>query len=116
MSALNNQKVLNVLDTAIQVYQLWNSKISTGKLNSWLAEATSEHELPLAKTGKRIRIKYITQSASRPPTFMMFTTYADQIQDSYRRYLTNNLREKFGLNGIPLRIIFKKGKNPYDNS
>jgi GTP-binding protein len=46
----------------------------------------------------------------------MFTTYADQIQDSYRRYLTNNLREKFGLNGIPLRIIFKKGKNPYDNS
>jgi len=114
LSALHGNNLDKVILSALESYEVWGSYISTGKLNTWLAEALEKHPLPLSKSGKRIRIKYITQNKKRPPTFLLFTTRPDEIQDSYMRYLTNSLREEFNLPGIPIRLILRKTENPYE--
>lgn len=113
ISALKKDSINLVLDEAIKAYGLWNKKISTSKLNDWLSFATEEHPLPLQKGGRRIRIKYMTQTKIRPPTFKLFSNNPEKITDSYTRFLVNNLREAFNLPGIPIRFIFVKTENPY---
>ncbi len=113
ISALNKQKIYEVLDECVKIYALWNKKISTSKLNEWLNFVTEEHPLPLQKAGRRVRIKYMTQIKTRPPTFKLFSNNPDKIPDSYTRYLVNNLRETFGLPGVPIRFFYGKTDNPY---
>lgn len=113
-SALNNQAVEEVLDKCIDIYKLWNKKISTSKLNDWLSFTLDRHPLPLhKKLGRRIRIKYATQIKSRPPTFKFFTNDPSAITDAYKRYLINSLRSDFDMPGVPIRINFVKSDNPY---
>lgn len=112
ISALNKQNIYQVLDECVKVYNLWNKKISTHKLNDWLGFATSNHQLPLHK-GRRIRIKYMTQTKIRPPTFKLFSNNPDGITEAYKKYLVNNLRESFDLPGVPIRFSFDKTNNPY---
>lgn len=113
MSALNKQKINEVLDACLKIYALWNKKIPTSKLNDWLGFVVEEHPLPLQKAGRRVRIKYMTQTKTRPPTFKLFTNNPDKITDSYKRYLIGSMRENFGLDGVPIRFIFDKSENPY---
>ncbi|MDY6407165.1 MAG: ribosome biogenesis GTPase Der, partial [Pseudomonadota bacterium] len=68
---------------------------------------------PVAKNGRRIPMKYMTQVSIRPPTFVIFSSNPDQLPNSYLRYLSNGIREKFGLNGVPLRIHMRKRENPF---
>jgi GTP-binding protein len=112
-SALNKQKIHEVLDQCVKIYELWNKKISTSKLNEWLEFTTESHPLPLQKAGRRVRIKYMTQTKARPPTFKLFSNNPEKITDSYKRYLINNLRDKFDLPGVPIRFIFEKTHNPF---
>lgn len=112
ISALNKQNIEALLTECIKVYNLWNVKISTGKLNSWLNHAIARHQLPLFGN-RRLRLKYIAQTKSRPPTFKLFTNNPEQIIDSYKKYLINDLREHCSLPGIPIRFIFAKTNNPY---
>jgi GTPase len=114
LSALHGNNLDKVIDAALETYELWGSYISTAKLNSWLATALERHPLPLSKSGKRIRIKYVTQNKKRPPTFLFFTTRPTEIQDSYMRYLMNSLREEFDLPGVPIRLLLRKTENPYE--
>jgi len=114
LSALHGNNLDKVMDAALASYHLWCSYISTSKLNEWLALATEQHPLPLSKSGKRVRIKYVTQHKRRPPTFLLFTTRPDEIQDSYMRYLMNHLRDYFELPGVPVRLILRKTENPYE--
>lgn len=116
ISALNGTKIDEAVDAALEIYKIWNQRISTAKLNEWLSYVLEKHQLPLAKSGKRIRIKYMTQGKTRPPTFMLFATYATDIADSYIRYLISNLRVDFNLPGVPIRIVLKKSDNPYKKS
>ena len=67
---------------------------------------------PLA-SGRRVKIRYITQVKARPPTFAAFVSRPEALADSYRRYLVNSLRAEFGLDGVPIRLLMRKGKNPY---
>ena len=113
ISALNKQHINLVLDEALRIYGLWNKKISTSKLNNWLQFATEAHPLPLQKGGKRVRIKYMTQTKIRPPTFKLFANNPEKITESYSKYLMNNLREAFDLPGVPIRFTFTKTANPY---
>ena len=92
---------------------LWNTRIGTSVLNQWLEDTTSHHPPPLAQ-GKRIRLKYMTQIKTRPPTFVIFISKPAELPDSYLRYLMNQLREDFDLPGIPIRFQVRKGKNPYE--
>lgn len=113
ISAKNKQNISDVLDSCIKIYKTWNKKITTSKLNEWLNFTTEAHPLPLQKGGKRVRVKYMTQTKTRPPTFKLFSNNPEKITDSYTRYLINNMRETFDMPGVPIRFIYVKTKNPY---
>ena len=112
LSAKTGVGVEKLLPAVFKIYDLWNSRISTGNLNRWLAEACERHPAPLAR-GRRIRLRYITQAKSRPPTFVIFVNIPEELPESYSRYLVNSLREAFNLPGVPVRIRTRRGKNPY---
>ena len=114
LSALDNNKTLSVLDKCIETYKLWNKKFFTSKLNDWLSFALEKHPLPIQKKlGRRVRIKYITQTKTRRPTFKLFTNDPSSITDAYKKYLINLLRDDFDMPGVPIRIQFVKSDNPY---
>lgn len=112
LSAENGTGIYKLLDAAFALYPLWNQRLSTSRLNTWLAQAQEIHPPPLI--GKnRLKLKYITQTSTRPPTFVLFVSKDLEFPDSYKRYLENSLRESFNFFGIPLRLFIRKGKNPY---
>ena len=93
--------------------EVWNRRVPTGGLNRWLAAAQERHPPPLV-SGRRLRLRYMTQVNTRPPSFALFASKPGELPDSYRRYLVNALRESFDLPGTPIRLMLRKGKNPYD--
>ncbi|MEZ5690172.1 MAG: ribosome biogenesis GTPase Der [Rickettsiales bacterium] len=111
ISAKTGFQIHKLLKTCFEVYELWNKKISTGELNRWLEAALEYHSPPLVNS-RRIKIRYITQKSSRPPSFLLFSNNSD-IPESYIRYLRNGLRESFNLPSVPIRIKIRKNKNPY---
>lgn len=114
ISAKNGKNLDKLMEMVFFQEQLWNTRIGTSILNQWLAETISHHPPPLAG-GTRIRLKYMTQIKTRPPTFVLFISKPAQLLDSYLRYLLNKLRDDFQLPGVPIRFQVRKGKNPYDN-
>ncbi len=112
LSALTGRGTDRLMESILSAYRIWNGRVSTGKLNRWLAEVTSHHPPP-ALRGRRIRLRYMTQAKTRPPTFVVFASKPDELPESYLRYLTGSLRECFSLPGVPLRILVRKGRNPY---
>ena len=112
ISALNNTGIDHLMNEVMIMYNKWNTKISTARINKWLNIIQQRNPPPL-KSGRVIKIKYCTQVNIRPPTFVFFTNLLGDFNESYKRYLLNNLREEFDLNGVPLRIMFKNSKNPY---
>ena len=112
LSALYEDGLSRLLDEVFAVYERWNRRVGTSDLNQWLDEMTSLHPPPAVR-GRRIRLRYITQAKSRPPTFVVFSSRADQLPQSYTRYLINGLRDTFDLPGVPLRVVTRKPKNPY---
>ncbi len=112
---ISSQEGLNIdklMQSVFDTYDTWNRRIPTRRLNQWLEEATARHSPPIMN-GRRIRMRYMTQIKTRPPTFALFATKAEKLPDSYKRYLVNSLREVFDMPGIPIRIVLKKNKNPY---
>jgi GTP-binding protein len=94
------------------IKSIWQLRISTGRLNRWLEVMLEAHPPPLVQ-GRRLRIRYMTQIKSRPPTFALFVSRPADLPESYLRYLIGGLRDEFGLTGIPVRMVMRKGKNPY---
>lgn len=91
----------------------WNKRISTGKLNSWLQGITRQTPPPLHK-GKLVKLKYISQVSTSPPKFNIFLNFDDVLKDQYKRFIENKLKINFDMNGLPLKIIYKKSNNPYE--
>ena len=112
LSALTGQGLRQLLPTVLHVDEVWNRRIGTGPLNRWLAEMEQRHPPPLVQ-GRRIRLRYATQAKARPPTFVVFASRPKGLPESYLRYLINGLRDAFDLDGVPVRILVRKGKNPY---
>jgi GTP-binding protein len=112
ISALKKTNLDILLDQILEIYRLWNYRISTGKLNKWIAEKVAAHPPPLVK-GRPLKIKFLTQIKSRPPTFGLWTSRPDELPGHYKTYLVNQLREDFGLPAIPIRLMLRKGENPY---
>jgi GTP-binding protein len=101
------------LEAAIsEADRAWNSRVSTATLNRFLKEALQRHATP-AISGRRVRIRYMTQRKARPPSFTLFGNQLDALPEAYLRYLQNGLRETFGLKGTPLRFSVRNSKNPY---
>jgi GTPase len=112
LSARTGQNLDRLLTAVTEVYESWNRRIPTPELNRWLAAAVDQHPPPLVK-GRRIKLRYMTQTKSRPPTFQLFGNQLDVLPDAYLRYLVNALRDRFDLPGTPVRVVVRKGKNPY---
>lgn len=112
LSALKGSGVQKLLPEAFKYFDIWNQRVSTAKLNQWLAFMTERHPTPLVQ-GRRIRLRYMTQAKTRPPTFVVFSSRGTALPEAYRRYLMNGLREDFDLPGIPIRLMVRTGKNPY---
>ena len=112
VSALRRQGLEPLLDTVLQVYGLWNRRIGTSKVNQWLQEATGRHPPPLVE-GRRVKLRYGTQVKSRPPTIALWVSRPTELPEAYNRYLIQSLRDAFGLPGIPIRLLLRKGRNPY---
>jgi len=112
LSALTGSGVQKLLPEAFKYFDIWNRRVPTGELNRWLEFVTEKHPPPLLG-GRRIRLRYITQAKTRPPTFVVFSSRGQALSEDYRRYLANGIREKFHLPGIPIRLLVRQGHNPY---
>ena len=111
-SALNGRGVERLMPKVFETYDIWNKRVTTPKLNRWLREMETLHPPPLAK-GRRIRLRFITQIKKRPPTFVLSVSQPQELGDDYLRYLTNRLRDDFGLPGVPIRLAMRKPNNPF---
>lgn len=101
------------LEAAVtQADRAWNTRIPTSPLNRFLAEALQRHATP-AISGRRVRIRYMTQRKARPPSFTLFGNQLDALPEAYQRYLQNGLRETFGLVGTPIRFSVRNSRNPF---
>jgi GTPase len=112
ISGLTGEGLERLMQAASDAHAVWNRRTETSVLNRWLGEVVATHPPP-AVAGRRIRLDYITQPKSRPPTFVLFTSRADAVPEAYRRYLVNSLRESFDLPGTPIRLTLREKKNPY---
>lgn len=102
-----------LMQSVIDTDKIWNKRISTARLNKWLEQTQIQHPPP-AVSGRRIKLKYMTQVKARPPAFMISCTRSDALPESYTRYLINNLREDFDMPSVPIRIHFRSPDNPYE--
>lgn len=113
LSAMTERGLDKLMKAVLEIYETWNHRVSTAKLNRWLSEVTAMHPPPLV-SGRRIKIRYMTQIKTRPPTFALFASKADELPDAYHRYLVKSLRDVFGLPGTPIRLILRRTDNPFD--
>jgi GTPase len=112
ISAATGKGVDQLLKAAFDVREAWSQRISTGQLNRWFEEAVEKNPPP-APGGRRIKLRYMTQIKSRPPSFVVFGTRVDQLPESYRRYLVNGIRRDLGFGAVPVRLTFRAPKNPF---
>ena len=112
LSAKTGAGLNRLMPAVTQVYIDWNARVKTPELNDWLQEATSRHAPP-AVSGQRIKLRYIAQTKTRPPTFVAQCTRAEELPASYKRYLVNGIRDAFDIKAVPIRLILKKPQNPY---
>ena len=111
-SALTGAGLNRLMPAVVKVYIDWNARVKTPELNDWLQEALGRHAPP-AVSGQRIKIRYIAQTKTRPPTFVAQCTRAEDLPAAYKRYLINGIREAFDIKAVPIRLILKKPGNPY---
>lgn len=108
VSALTGQRVNKLMEEVNYVYAKSTFRATTGMLNDVVADAIAAVEPP-ASSGRRAKIKYVTQASTQPPTFIFFTNEAKLVHFSYRRYLENYIRRAFSLDGTPIRLVFRDG-------
>ncbi|MCB2108694.1 MAG: GTP-binding protein, partial [Rhodobacteraceae bacterium] len=113
ISAATGQRCEALLDAVLKVHKTWDTRVPTGALNRWLEALIAHHPPPLSIHKQPIKLRYMTQAKTRPPTFVIFSSRAGDLPESYMRYLANGLRETFKLAGVPIRFLLRAQKNPY---
>ena len=114
VSGLTGKGLDTLLDVAFETRDRWSRRVPTSGLNRWFEHAL-ERNPPPAPGGKQIKLRYITQARTRPPTFIVFGNRLDELPESYNRYLVNSLRDDLDLKGMPIRINMRSKRNPFDN-
>jgi GTPase len=112
LSGLTGRNIDKLMDAIFEIERSWNAHVSTSRLNRWLAGMIEGHPPP-AVSGRRLKMRYMTQAKTRPPSFIVFASRPDAVPASYQRYLVNGLRESFDMPGTPIRLWLRGGKNPY---
>ncbi|HEX6119122.1 MAG TPA: ribosome biogenesis GTPase Der, partial [Dongiaceae bacterium] len=112
LSARSGRNLDRLMQAVIRIYDEWNKRVPTAQLNRYLEAATAAHPPPLVR-GRRIKLRYMTQIKTRPPTFTIFAAKADELPDAYARYVVNGIRERFDLQGTPIRLYLRQTDNPF---
>ena len=112
ISAFTGRGIDQLLEAAFAIREEWSKRVGTGQLNRWFERAI-EANPPPAPGGKRIKLRYITQARTRPPTFILFGNRVDELPESYRRYLVNGIRRELGFGGVPVRLTLRGSSNPF---
>jgi GTP-binding protein len=112
LSAETGRGLDRLIPAVLKLHADWSTKVKTRDLNDWLKLALERHPPPAVR-GRRVKPKYMAQTKSRPPTFVLMASAGDDLPESYRRYLVNSLRESFDLPGTPVRLVVRKSRNPY---
>jgi GTPase len=112
VSGLRGTGLDALMKAVIAADAVWNRRVPTPALNRWLGAMQERHPPPVVGA-RRLRLRYITQVNTRPPTFALFASKPGELADSYRRFLVNSLRQDFDLPGTPIRLMLRKGENPY---
>ncbi|GAN81718.1 ribosome biogenesis GTPase Der [Acidocella aminolytica] len=112
LSAETGEGIKKLFPAIRDTYEKWNLRIPTSQLNRWFEAALERFPPPLVD-GRRLKLRYITQIKARPPTFALFGTRAEQVPETYQRYLVNSLREVFEMPGVPIRIYLRGTENPF---
>jgi GTP-binding protein len=112
VSGLTGEGLDRLMQAIVDAHEVWNRRVSTSALNRWFEQVLSAHPPP-AVSGRRLKLNYITQAKSRPPSFVLFCTRADALPDAYKRYLVNSLRDSFDLPGTPIRLTLREKENPF---
>lgn len=112
LAAITGRGLERLREAVLSMYDIWNIRLTTSKLNNWLLAKVQGHPPP-APGGRRIRLRYMTQVKARPPSFMVSCSKPEDLPESYTRFLVNGLRKDFGMRGVPIRIAMRKGDNPY---
>ncbi len=112
LSAMTGAGIDRLLPAVRRAHAVWNTRLPTAGLNRWFEQALARHPPPLV-SGRRLKLRYITQAKARPPTFVAFGTRAERLPEDYQRYLVNSLREAFELPGTPIRLQLRGTRNPY---
>jgi GTP-binding protein len=112
VSGLTGEGLDRLLQAVVDIHATWNRRVTTNQLNRWFTDAVSSNPPP-AVSGRRLKLNYITQVKTRPPSFVLFCTRADAVPEAYLRYLVNSMRETFDLPGVPLRLTLREKSNPY---
>jgi GTP-binding protein len=115
VSGLMGEGIDRLMQAIVDAYAVWNRRVPTAALNRWFEQAM-EANPPPAPGGKRIKLRYITQSNTRPPRFVIFGNRLDDLPVSYERYLLNGIRRELGFGAVPVRLTLKSPKNPYAKS
>ena len=113
VSAKTGKGIDTVLEVAFDLREQWTRRVPTGELNRWFEDVVEANPPPAPK-GQRIKLRYITQVKTRPPTFVVFGNRTDELPESYRRYLLNAMRRQLKLGPVPLRLDFRGRSNPFD--
>jgi GTP-binding protein len=112
LSGLQGRNIDKLMAAVFAIEQKWNTHLSTAKLNRWLAAVVEKHPPP-AVSGRRLKLRYMTQAKMRPPSFIVFGSRSEAVPMSYQRYLINSMREAFDMPGTPIRLWLRSTKNPY---
>ena len=112
ISAATGKGIDELIQAAFDTREAWSKRVSTGQMNRWFEKAVDANPPP-APGGKRIKLRYVTQIKTRPPSFVIFGTRVDQLPESYRRYLVNGIRRDLGFGAVPVRLTLRSAKNPY---
>jgi GTP-binding protein len=109
ISAKTSQRINRVMETVVKIEEESKKRISTSELNRFM-EQVVERRPPTHKTGKHVKIHYVTQAAVKPPTFVFFCNQPALVSENYRRYLQNQIRDMFSFEGVSIKLIFKGKK------
>ena len=113
VSGLTGEGIDRLVEQVVYVHDVWNRRLPTAKLNRWLGDMVERHPPP-AVSGRRIKLRYLTQAKARPPSFVAFCSRPEALPEAYKRYLVNAIREDFKLPGVPIRLMLRKGDNPFE--
>jgi GTP-binding protein len=112
ISGLQGRNIDRLMTAVFAAERAWNTHVSTARLNRWLSGMVEGHPPP-AVSGRRLKLRYMTQAKIRPPSFIVFASRPDAVPDAYQRYLVNGMREAFNMPGTPIRLWLRGGKNPF---